>query len=60
MERKLDPKEEFALDLIMQALDLTGWTIALPQDPSEPLHYMIIGTEDGVDLAMKRINGEVQ
>lgn len=62
MERSLSPKEEKALELIMQALDLMGWTMALPsaQQDGEPLYWLIVGTDEGVENAMKIINGEMQ
>lgn len=62
MERKLNAKEEMALDLIMQGLDLMGWTAALPEahEEGQPLYWMIIGTDEGVEVAMKRLNGDVQ
>lgn len=60
VERPLNHKEEMALDLVKQACELMGWNIAIPKAlHGEPLYWLLIGTEEGLDTAMKRINGEM-
>lgn len=52
-------EQEAAIELIKKACTLMGWGVILPFDENEDLHYMIIGTQDGIESAMARLNGEV-
>jgi hypothetical protein len=60
-DRSLTEQEQYAMDLIAHACELLGWHVVLPDDgDGRGIYYMIIGTEEGTDTAMKRMNGEVQ
>lgn len=54
-------RQDFAMELISQACELMGWGIIPSEgDDTTPVYYMIIGTEEGLDMAQKRLDGEVQ
>jgi hypothetical protein len=60
-ERPLSANQEKALELITTACDIMNWSLAIPQDlEDQPIYYLIIGTDEGIDIALKRMNGEVQ
>lgn len=60
-ERTLSDKERYALDLIGHACELMGWEVALPENgEAKEIYWLIIGTSEGIDTAMKRMNGDCQ
>lgn len=54
-------KQTVAMDLIMEACELMGWGLELvPDENNEEVHFMIIGTDQGIETALRRLNGELQ
>jgi hypothetical protein len=52
-------KEEMALEMIARACDLMDWEILLPDEGSgEHVYWMVIGTKEGIESAVRHINGE--
>lgn len=55
---QLSEEQKTALELIEAACKLMGWGVILPFENDE-VHYIIIGTHDGIDSALARLNGEM-
>jgi hypothetical protein len=57
-DRNLSEAEEKAIELIMHACDLVGWTVAIPDGETVP--YLIIGNESSVEEILNKINGRAK
>ncbi len=52
---------EKAMELIMEACELMGWGVVMtPDEHNDAVHFLIIGTEEGLEMASRRLNGDLQ